>query len=86
MANRNSVHRLTRLEAQRVWIADHQKRGMTVIHNMLHQVTGGGGEYLLSTGAKLYRIPNGGSKPFAIIGYAWDDHDATEALNLAIRS
>ena len=77
---KNHVYRLTRVEAEKLFIAEHKRRGMTVIPSLLHTVTGGVGEWLLSTGAKLYRNPNGGPKPFMVIGYHYADEDAIKAL------
>jgi hypothetical protein len=76
----NKIYRLTRVQAERLWLKEHKLRGETVIPNMLQRVTDSGGEYLLSTGAKLYRLISGGPKPFAVAGYAYDDSDATKVL------
>ena len=76
----NKLYRLTRVEAEKLWVKEHKLRGETVIPSLLQKVTDSGGEFLLSTGAKLYRLINGGPKPFAVAGYAYDDHDAKDAL------
>jgi hypothetical protein len=73
---------LTRVQAEKLWIAEHKRKGEWIIPSMMHRVTDNGGEYLLHTGAKLYRRVNGGPKPFMISGYAYDGSDVDRALNL----
>ena len=84
MSNNNGPARLTRVEAERLWIKEHTMNGQTIIPSMLHRVTDNGGEFLLHTGAKLYRVKDGGPKPFAIMGYSYDGSDVDRALALAI--
>lgn len=76
----NKIYRLTRCEAEKLWVREHQKRGQSIIPSLLQKVTDSGGEFLLTTGAKLYRLINGGPKPFAVIGYHYEDKDAEDAL------
>ena len=77
---KSGIVRLTRIEAEKLWIKEHTRIGERIIPSMMHRVTDNGGEFLLHTGAKLYRVPNGGPKPFAIMGYAYDGSDVTKIL------
>ena len=78
----NKIFHLTRVEAQAVFIKEHKLRGEYIIPDMIHKVTSNGGEFMLHTGAKMYRR-NGGGRPFMVIGYAYDDSDAIRALQVA---
>lgn len=72
--------RLTRVQAERLWIFEHTRNGETIIPNLLRRVPcSAGAEYLLHTGAKLYRDQRG----FRVMGYAHDGSDVTNALTAA---
>ena len=79
----NKVYRLTRVEAERLWVNDHTAQGMRIIPSLLQKVTDSGGEVLLTTGAKLYRLIHGGPKPFAVVGYHYADEDALASVAMA---
>jgi len=78
-----TIHRLSRVEAEKLWVNDHKARGLRIIPSLLQKVTDSGGEVLLTTGAKLYRLINGGPKPFAVIGYHYADEDAKASVAMA---
>lgn len=80
---KGTIHRLSRVEAEKLWVEDHKARGLRIIPTLLQKVTDTGGEVLLTTGAKLYRLINGGPKPFAVMGYAHDDSDAKASVSMA---
>lgn len=69
--------RLTRVQAEKLWIYEHTRNGERIIPCLLRVVPcSAGAERLLHTGAKLYRDRRG----FRVMGYAYDGSDVTRAL------
>ncbi len=62
------TYRLTRVQAERLWVREHKLQNQRIIPSLPQKVTPTGGEFLLSTGAKLSHIAGGGSKPYLISG------------------
>jgi hypothetical protein len=71
---------LTRVQAEKLWVKEHTRNGDHVIPSLLRIMPATeGAEYLLHTGAKLYRLRKG-PKPFMVSGYAYDGSDVDLAI------